>query len=78
MAAEFLDEFLYLRLAPKKPVGLFLPHRPQADERLVNQDERLVPIRLTQDGLDELLELLAVAERIANALIAFGERRQRA
>ena len=77
MAAEFFDEVLDLSVAAEEPVGLLLPHRPQADERLVDELDRPVPIRL-QHGLEQLLQLLALPERIANALIELGEGRQRA
>ena len=59
MLAKFLDEFLDLRVAAEEPVGLLLAHRPQADERLVDELGSLVPIRL-EDRLEELRQFLAV------------------
>ena len=73
--AELVDEFLDLGLAAEEAVGLLLAHRAQADEGLVDELRRLVPIRI-EDRLQKLLQLLVLDERIARALIALGEGRQ--
>ena len=75
--AEFFGELGDLRLAAEEAVRLLLAHRPQPDERLVDQDRRRPGVEV-ENRREELSELDAVAKRVAHALIALGEGRQRA
>jgi hypothetical protein len=72
MATEFINKRGDLVRAAKEPVGLLLGHRAQADERLVDELDPLVPFRV-ENRLEQLLRLLRIAERIADALVLLGK-----
>src|ERR1700733_10610968 len=75
MLPKLIGKFAHIRRASEEAVRLLLAHCAEANERFVEELWRRVPIRV-EDGFYKLRQLCGVAERVAHALIAFGERWQ--